>query len=295
VLSKNSKRSVNLAHIEYKVSYHKASSGQSLSLIDRGANGGVAGTDVCVIFKTGRIVDIRGIDNHQCNIDIGTVGGVIQTQKDLLLVSCINMHYSIKGPLFTLHISLSGTRMMSMTSQSTPQEVYNADSVKGKGRMNCYWCSPKTEGDNLVVSRKSQISLNPSHQGSLKESNDFKKNEMQRLVDWMAEIFEKMLIEIVSNRMEMEEDVSEITSCSNLFNSPRDEVFEMIVIPRKRGPRHLPKPVTSSIQEQLEKYIASIGSLYRNNPFPSFEHACHVVMATKKLLLSVVKLTTKTT
>jgi hypothetical protein len=53
VLSKNSKRSVNLAHIEYKVSYHQASSGLSLSLIDRGANGGVAGTDVHVIFKTG--------------------------------------------------------------------------------------------------------------------------------------------------------------------------------------------------------------------------------------------------
>jgi hypothetical protein len=53
VLSKNSKRSVNIAQIEYNVSYHQASSGQSLSLIDRGANGGVAGTDVRVIFKTG--------------------------------------------------------------------------------------------------------------------------------------------------------------------------------------------------------------------------------------------------
>jgi hypothetical protein len=53
VLSKSSKRSVNLAQIEYKVSYHQASSGQSLSLIDRGANGGVAGADVQVILKTG--------------------------------------------------------------------------------------------------------------------------------------------------------------------------------------------------------------------------------------------------
>jgi hypothetical protein len=52
-LSKNSKRSVNLAQIEYKVSYHQASSGPSLSLMDRGANGGVVGTDVQVIFKTG--------------------------------------------------------------------------------------------------------------------------------------------------------------------------------------------------------------------------------------------------
>jgi hypothetical protein len=51
MLSKNSKRSANLTHIEYKVLYHKASSGQSMSLIDRGANGGVAGTDVRIILK----------------------------------------------------------------------------------------------------------------------------------------------------------------------------------------------------------------------------------------------------
>jgi hypothetical protein len=39
--------------------------------------GGVTGTDVCTIFKTGRTGYIRGIANHQCtNIDIGTVGGV---------------------------------------------------------------------------------------------------------------------------------------------------------------------------------------------------------------------------
>jgi hypothetical protein len=86
VLSKNSKCSVNLAHIEYKVSYHQASSGLSLSLIDRGANGVVAGTDVRVIFKTGQTVDVRGNDNHQCtNIDIGTVGVVIQAQKGPLI------------------------------------------------------------------------------------------------------------------------------------------------------------------------------------------------------------------
>jgi hypothetical protein len=53
VLSKNSKCSVSLAQIEYKVSYHQASSGQSLSLIDRGDNGGVASTDACIIFKNG--------------------------------------------------------------------------------------------------------------------------------------------------------------------------------------------------------------------------------------------------
>ena len=52
VMSKNSKRSVHTTCIEYKVSYHKEHHGISPSLIDRGANGGVAGSDVHVIFKT---------------------------------------------------------------------------------------------------------------------------------------------------------------------------------------------------------------------------------------------------
>jgi hypothetical protein len=82
IMSKNSKRSVHMTCIEYKVSYHKEHHGISPSFIDRGANGGVAGSDVRVIFKTNRTVDIRGIDNRRCtNIDIGTVGGVIQTHK----------------------------------------------------------------------------------------------------------------------------------------------------------------------------------------------------------------------
>jgi hypothetical protein len=71
VMSKSSKHMVNLTCIEYKVFYHKSACNHTFSLIDRGANGGVAGTDFRVIFKTGRMVDIRGIDNHQCtNIDI---------------------------------------------------------------------------------------------------------------------------------------------------------------------------------------------------------------------------------
>jgi hypothetical protein len=102
VLSTTSKHLANMTQIEYRVSYHKASSGQSLSLIDRGANGGVAGKDVRTIFKTGRTVDIRGIDNHQCtNIDIVTVGGVIQTQKGPIIG--IMHQYALLNKGSTIH------------------------------------------------------------------------------------------------------------------------------------------------------------------------------------------------
>ena len=102
VMSKSSKRMANLTYIEYKVSYHKSACNQSFSLIDRGANGGVAGTDVRVIFKTGRMVDIRGIDNHQCtNIDIGTVGGVVHTQKGYVIA--IMHQYALLHKGSTIH------------------------------------------------------------------------------------------------------------------------------------------------------------------------------------------------
>jgi hypothetical protein len=81
-MSKNSKRSVHTACIEYKVSYHKEHHGISPSVVDRGANGSVAGNDVHVTFKANCTVDIKGIDNQRCtNIDIGAVGGVIHTNK----------------------------------------------------------------------------------------------------------------------------------------------------------------------------------------------------------------------
>ena len=52
------------------------------SLVDRGANGGIAGDDVRVILKTLRNVDIQGIDNHQIqNIPIVTAGGVVKSQR----------------------------------------------------------------------------------------------------------------------------------------------------------------------------------------------------------------------
>ena len=66
-------------HMTYHVSAHRTS--RTDSLVDRGANGGVAGEDVRVISTSHRSVDIEGIDNHQVNnIKIGTVGGVVETQ-----------------------------------------------------------------------------------------------------------------------------------------------------------------------------------------------------------------------
>jgi hypothetical protein len=99
VMSKSSTRFVN--QVEYYVSkYHTTNC--AMSLVDRGANGGVAGNDVRVIFKTNRTVDIRDIDNHQVtNIPIGTVGGVVNSQKGSIII--IMHQYALMGKCTSIH------------------------------------------------------------------------------------------------------------------------------------------------------------------------------------------------
>jgi hypothetical protein len=70
-----------LNNVMYQVSNHKQMT-LPLALIDRGANGGVAGSDTWLIDKSLHSVHIQGIDDHMIkDIPIGTVGAVVNTQR----------------------------------------------------------------------------------------------------------------------------------------------------------------------------------------------------------------------
>jgi hypothetical protein len=83
------------------VSAHK-SSHTGRALIDRGANGGIAGNDVCIISTTGRTIDVTGIGHHQlCSIKIGTVGAYADTQRGPAIL--IMHQYAIHQVHRTIH------------------------------------------------------------------------------------------------------------------------------------------------------------------------------------------------
>ena len=87
-------------HVTYVVSEHRSASQHSL--VDRGSNGGVAGSDVRVISKTHRKVDIQGIDNHRLNdVEIGTVGAYVETQKGPIIA--VFHQYALFGKGTTIH------------------------------------------------------------------------------------------------------------------------------------------------------------------------------------------------
>ena len=54
----------SMNHIVYTVSKGAIKNSKEETLIDRGANGGLAGNNVRVTHKTGCSVDAQGIDNH---------------------------------------------------------------------------------------------------------------------------------------------------------------------------------------------------------------------------------------
>jgi hypothetical protein len=90
--------------ILYSVSRSAHVSTYSGALIDRGSNGGLAGSEMRVIetYDNGRTVDIEGIDRHcMCHIPLGTAGAVRKTQLGPAIAIAHN--YALIGTGKTIH------------------------------------------------------------------------------------------------------------------------------------------------------------------------------------------------
>ena len=108
VLSTSSKRAADKprqanTHLTYTVGKHHAD--KPGALIDRGANGGVAGADVRVIEITHRAVNVQGVSDHQVtDLKIVTAGGVVPTQHGPVIA--IFHQYAHLGTGKTIHSSV---------------------------------------------------------------------------------------------------------------------------------------------------------------------------------------------
>ena len=92
--------SINKTHI-YHVSKH--SSSHYGSLIDRGANGGLASSDVRILERTGRTVSVTGIGNHELpGLDIVTCAALLNTNHGKVIL--IMHEYAYYGRGNTIHI-----------------------------------------------------------------------------------------------------------------------------------------------------------------------------------------------
>ena len=133
--------------------------------------------------------------------------------------------------------------------------------------------------------------------------------KLQRLVNWMTEVFGNLLKEIHAHRSRQSQgrrlsdegkttklDLDAITDGAT---NVRGEVKEIIELPEfdenceqilglDEDDSDKVPDLDKAVLSELRKYITDISLCYRNNHFHNFEHACQVTMATKKLLSRIV-------
>lgn len=189
--------------------------------------------------------------------------------------------------------------------------------AKGKGELQTFWLAYHHETNSETVSSRkdgsesSEISeysagsfMEPVEEDDEYDDEDLSSHAKEahakahRLVDWNKEVLVRLLKAIVARRQarneskpseEFEEDFSRETGVTVL-----DEVAEVVTLPAfdSSVTRKEVKPETiqldKAVEDEVGKYIASIASMYRENPFHNFDHASHVTLSVSKLLARIV-------
>ena len=89
-------------------------------LVDRGATGGLAGSDMRVIHRTYHKINIQGIDNHEVTgLDVVTAATLLNTSQGKSLAYSMNMPTLGRDHPFIHQVHLNGLRPMLMKNLST--------------------------------------------------------------------------------------------------------------------------------------------------------------------------------
>ena len=147
-----SKRSVNMARCKYTVSSHKGT--LPGALIDSGSNGGIAGSDVCVVgFHPYAKIDVEGIDNHRMTgLHIATVVATVKSNIGDIIVVLHHYGYTGKGttsrtvPALSIGGVVFGIATNAVYPPSTPpilpDSIVSASSWPGWRRWACRSMNP---------------------------------------------------------------------------------------------------------------------------------------------------------
>lgn len=125
-----------------------------------------------------------------------------------------------------------------------------------------------------------------------------KNDKHERLVAWNCDILSKLLSQVIAHRLSHDvtpDPVEKIRELEKEFGEKHlimSEVTEIMKLPKETTPGTAVDPYSIELSEtllkQLNEYVSSLATMYRNNPFHNFEHASHVTMSVMKLLSRIV-------
>lgn len=186
--------------------------------------------------------------------------------------------------------------------------------VKGKGTLKTYWVnisdislpSGPSVKDNETINGYGEeespngvdlLAVEAEQAHAPKDADQINKEKVDRLICWSVETLENILVRIHLAR-------------ANDSTDPRQsEDFEYMSHIPSRAPLREQKDsikllgdndhaaanqggeikLQACISEQLKSFVTVLASLYPDNPFHNFEHACNVTMATVRLLRRTAK------
>jgi hypothetical protein len=167
--------------------------------------------------------------------------------------------------------------------------------AKGKGVLATFWLTPNASGKAASVTSADESNLAgvqdvPLETGVMPRDDPDAVLKHERLVEWIAEIFQEHIRKIVTQKGKGHMGPPPAVYLPPAGKTCLDEVAEVIKLP-KFDPELFAKAddwqsieLEEIVSTQLHQYIEIIASMYRSNPFHNFEHACHVTMAVNKLL-----------
>ena len=92
--------------INHHFTYHVAQASQAKhgSLVDRGANGGLVGSDVRILSRSSRKCTVTGIESHELQgLDVIQCAALVETNHDI--INLIMNQYACYGNEHTIHFS----------------------------------------------------------------------------------------------------------------------------------------------------------------------------------------------
>jgi 3'5'-cyclic nucleotide phosphodiesterase len=159
--------------------------------------------------------------------------------------------------------------------------------AKGKGIMNTYWLTRGSKRPNSV-----------SSQDDASKTADVKvivESSQDRAIEWVCELLsEPLKVVNLRNQSTKKANTSSIIYKRSNNKTFLDETEEVITLPefdaKQLELQAAGKQFTLSaeVKKQLRLYVKVIASLYNDNPFHCFEHACHVTMSVSKVLKRII-------
>ena len=146
----------------------------------------------------------------------------------------------------------------------------------------------KSSGNGSSVSSRDFEDSSISSDVALGHSSAGRALRNSRLVDWIVGTMVQYLQQVLASRdaSSKKRDVQLVDYQFTKKGTNLDELVEIISLPKfdqassvSSAAPYQDVLIEANVVQQLRKLVQQICETYRDNPFHSFEHACHVTQA----------------